>query len=68
VVSAALVDVRCGFCSKLQIKMDPDALKDGRRIQWKCERCNKFGERIGQTDQKPSEAQRHQATTPSQEH
>ena len=58
---APLADVRCPHCGKLLCRMSDGALAPGQRVQWKCDRCNQFSERVGQTDQKPVEAPCHPA-------
>jgi phage FluMu protein Com len=63
VPAVPLVEVRCRYCSKLQWKQDADALRAGKRIEVKCERCNQYSVHVGPTDQKPAEVPRHQATT-----
>jgi endogenous inhibitor of DNA gyrase (YacG/DUF329 family) len=58
---AVLTDVRCPYCGKKLCRMSESALAPAGRIQWKCERCNRYSERVGQTDLKPVEAPCHPA-------
>jgi len=41
-MSLDLADVRCPHCDRLLARMEPDALRAGKIIEWKCGKCEKF--------------------------
>ena len=41
-MSFDLADVRCPHCDRLLARMEPDALRDGKIVEWKCGKCDKF--------------------------
>ena len=61
-MSLDLADVRCPHCDRLLARMEAGAIADGKVIEWKCGKCEKFLTVMGRAeDQIPSgrEATRH---------
>lgn len=49
-MSLELSDVRCPHCDRLLARMEPDALREGKIIEWKCGKCEKYLTKIGRAE------------------
>lgn len=50
-----LADVRCPKCDRLLARMEADALRPGKVIEWKCGKCDRHYTAMGADQSDPAE-------------
>ena len=50
-----LADVRCPKCDRLLARMEADALRPGKLIEWKCGKCERYYTAVGADQTDPGE-------------